>query len=218
MKIKLWHCHNSRSLRVLWALEELGIDYDLEIMPFPPRFKVEGYKNLNSLGTVPYFVDGDSKMTESSAICHFLAEKYPLDKSSRMNLAIKAQHPDYGDYLNWLYHSDATLTFPQTLILRYKIFAQEDNSQQQTAEDYQKWFLTRLVRLDEHLAHREYLCDHRFTMADIVIGYALFLGKLLKLDEHYSANITAYLSRITQREAFKRAQVMGQELPSFIVE
>jgi len=217
MKAKLWHCHNSRSLRVLWALEELNIDYDLEIMPFPPRYKVENYKNLNSLGTVPYFVDGDTRMTESSAICHYLAEKEALNKSSTINLSVNVKHPEYGNYLNWLYHSDATLTFPQTLVLRYKIFAPEDNDQQKTAEDYEKWFATRLVRLDEHLEGREYLCDNRFTMADITIGYALFLGKLLKLDSHYSDNIMAYLTRITQRQAFKIAQAIGQEQPSFSV-
>lgn len=38
MTIKLWHCHNARSLRALWAMEEMGMDYELEIMPFPPRF------------------------------------------------------------------------------------------------------------------------------------------------------------------------------------
>jgi len=36
--LKLWHCHNARSLRPLWALEEMGLDYELELLPFPPRF------------------------------------------------------------------------------------------------------------------------------------------------------------------------------------
>ncbi len=49
---KLWHCYNSRSLRPLWALEEMGIDYDLEVMLFPPRYRHDGYKDVNVLGTV----------------------------------------------------------------------------------------------------------------------------------------------------------------------
>ena len=89
MKVKLWHCHNSRSLRVLWALEELCIDYDIEVMSFPPRYKVEGYKELNSLGTVPYFVDGDTQMTESSAICHYLAEKNLAENKSKIKFCEK---------------------------------------------------------------------------------------------------------------------------------
>ena len=57
-KPTLWHCHDSRSLRVLWTLEEMGIDYDLINMQFPPRFTQPDYKQMNVLGTVPYFVDG----------------------------------------------------------------------------------------------------------------------------------------------------------------
>lgn len=54
-QMKLWHCYGSRSLRPLWTLEELGMEYELVSMPFPPRFKQEGYLQLNDLGTVPYF-------------------------------------------------------------------------------------------------------------------------------------------------------------------
>ena len=74
--MKLWHCHDARSLRALWALEEMNLEYDLEVMPFPPRFLHEGYLDINVLGTVPHFKDGDVHMTESTAICHYLIEKY----------------------------------------------------------------------------------------------------------------------------------------------
>ena len=76
MTIKLYHCRDARSFRVLWALEELGLPYALEVMPFPPRFRVEGYKDLNPLGTVPAcFIDG-ALMTESAAIPHVLATRF----------------------------------------------------------------------------------------------------------------------------------------------
>lgn len=70
-KPTLWHCHNSRSLRALWALEEMGMDYDLVELPFPPRVFQKDFLSINSLGTVPYFVDGETHMTESSGICHY---------------------------------------------------------------------------------------------------------------------------------------------------
>ena len=57
--MKLWHCQDARSLRALWALEEMALPYELEVMPFPPRFLHAGYLEVNPLGTVPYFVDGD---------------------------------------------------------------------------------------------------------------------------------------------------------------
>ena len=62
---------------MLWALEELGLPYALEVMPFPPRYRVEGYKDLNPLGTVPAcFIDGEL-MTESAAIIVMLDDSYP---------------------------------------------------------------------------------------------------------------------------------------------
>ena len=71
-KIKLYHCSDARSLRPLWALEELGLEYELINMEFPPRATYPGYLDLNPLGTVPTFTDGELVMTESSGICHYL--------------------------------------------------------------------------------------------------------------------------------------------------
>ena len=212
---KLWHCYNSRSLRALWTLEELGIDYEVETMAFPPRYTVKNYKELNSLGTVPYFTDdngigGDVQMTESVAICHYLAQKHP-----QANLSVAVSHPDFGDYLNWLYHSDATLTFPQTLVLRYRAFAAKDCKQGQTADDYEDWFAKRLTRLSEHLLQHEYLCADRFTIADIAIGFSLHLATLLKLEGHFTPEVNAYLARLRARPAFKRAQTIGIALDPF---
>jgi glutathione S-transferase len=213
-KPKLWHCYNSRSLRALWALEELGIDYEVETMAFPPRYTVDKYKELNSLGTVPFFVDGKSgeiKMTESVAICHYLGEKYQNKKNMILSIADR----EYGDYLNWLYHSDATLTFPQTLVLRYRTFAAKNCNQQQTADDYDAWFSARLTRLNEHLLEHDYLCENRFTIADIAIGFSLHLATLLKLDSHFSPQISKYLMRLKNRPAFQRAQAIGKEFDPF---
>ena len=57
---KLYHCKRSRSMRPLWALEELGIKYELITMKFPPRVNYDGYLEINPLGTVPTFVDGQT--------------------------------------------------------------------------------------------------------------------------------------------------------------
>ena len=77
--MKLWHCGGARSLRPLWTLEELGLPYELEILQFPPRLLEKDFLKLNALGTVPYFTDGDTSMTESVAICQYLVDRYPND-------------------------------------------------------------------------------------------------------------------------------------------
>jgi len=195
--MKLWHCHNARSLRPLWAMEEMGLEYELEVLPFPPRYFKKEFLDENVLGTVPFFKDGQTTMTESSGICQYLADRYQKDQ-----FTIAVTHPQYGDYLNWLHHSDATLTFPQTIVLRYTKLETEERRQPQVAQDYRKWFLARLRRLDAHIDTRQYLCDNRFTIADIAVAYALFLGKSQGFYDDYSPQVKSYLDGLMQRPAF----------------
>ncbi len=198
--MKLYHCHNARSLRPLWCLEEMGLDYELINMPFPPRVGYPGYLDINPLGTVPAFVDGDLTMTESSGICHYLVERYgPTD------LGVKVSDAAYGEYLNWLYRSDATLTFPQTLVLRYSRLEPEERRHPQVVEDYSIWYLSRLRSVEATMADREWLVAGRFTIADIAVGYALFLGVSLGLDKKYKPNSLRYLERLMKRDGFQRA-------------
>ena len=210
MTMKLWHCHNSRSLRALWALEEMGLDYELEVLPFPPRFFKRDYLDVNGLGTVPYFVDGETHMTESSGIPLYLVERY-----GKYDFGLKADHPEYGDYLNWCFHSDATLTFPQTIAIRYTILEPKERQLPQAAEDYRKWFLARLRRLNAHLEGREYLVDGRFTIADIDIAYALYLGEILGFSKDYEPHVNDYLQRMKARPAFQKVVVIGEEDSNF---
>ncbi|HBO15528.1 MAG TPA: glutathione S-transferase, partial [Porticoccaceae bacterium] len=196
-KPTVWHCHDARSLRPVWALEEMGVDYDVVVLPFPPRVFQKEYLGINALGTVPYFVDGDVHMTESSGICHYLVERYGRD-----DLGIQSTHREFGDYLNWLYHSDATLTFPQTIVLRYTQLEPPERRLPQAVEDYGKWFIARLRRLNAHMIGREYLCDERFTIADIAVGYALYFGELQGFSERYTDEVMAYLQRLKARPAF----------------
>jgi glutathione S-transferase len=195
--MKLWHCHNARSLRPLWALEEMGLEYDLEVLPFPPRFFKKEFLSENVLGTVPFFRDGDASMTESSGICQYLADRY-----QKSEFSVSVDHPEYADYLNWLHQSDATLTFPQTIYLRYTVLEPEERRQPQVADDYRKWFLARLRRLDAHIEDKDFLCDGRFTIADIAVAYALFLGKLQGFSGDYSPQVNRYLDALMQRPAF----------------
>ncbi len=58
--LKLWHCRDARSFRALWALEELGLPYELVLLPFPPRWLEPSFLELNPLGTIPFFTDGPS--------------------------------------------------------------------------------------------------------------------------------------------------------------
>ncbi|MFO7551869.1 MAG: glutathione S-transferase family protein [Haliea sp.] len=204
--MKLWHCTSARSLRPLWTLEEASLDYELEILPFPPRTLRPDYLKTNCLGTVPYFVDGAVKMTESVAICHYLVDRYSVP-----DIGVGPGEREYGQYLNWLHHADSTLTFPQTLVLRYRDL-EPDVNKQAVAEDYSRWFISRLKLVDRTLQYSDYLVAGRFTIADIVVTYALILGRILGLDQYYQPQTRKYMERLMQRPAFKRANSLGEPL------
>ena len=198
--MKLYHCQGARSMRCVWALEEMGLAYELETLPFPPRIFAKSYKDVNPLGTVPALVDGDVMLTESSGICHYLAEKYgPTD------LAVRPAEPDYGAYLNWMYRSDATLTFPLTIVFRYTALEPDERRLPQAAEDYRKWFLGRWSAVEAGLQGRDYLCADRFTMADICVGYALHFANTLGVTEAMTPNVAKWWTRISARPAYGKA-------------
>ena len=197
--MKLYHCHNARSFRVLWALEELGLDYELVMLPFPPRQLEPGYLEVNPLGTVPALVDGAVRMTESVAICHYLAER------AGSPLSVGPREEAYPSFLNWLHFGEATLTFPQTIVLRYERFEPEETRNVAVGSDYRRWFLSRLRAVEAALGDRSYLCADRFTVADISVGYALMLGSTLGLDSHYHEHVSAYWARLQERAGFQLA-------------
>ena len=200
MTIKLYHCRDARSFRVLWALEELGLPYELELMPFPPRFRYDGYKDLNPLGTVPAcFIDG-ALMTESSAIPHVLATRFgPSD------LAVAPAEPAYPAYMNFLFMGEATLTFPQTIHLRYTVLEPPERRVAQAAEDYAAWFGSRLKNA-EAMMGEEFCCADRFTMADVSVGYAVMLAQSIGLAEQVTPGMAAYFERLSARDGFQRAK------------
>lgn len=197
--LTLYHCHNARSFRALWALEEMGLPYELQVLPFPPRKRHEGMHDLNPLGTIPVLFDGDVRLTESVAIPHYLATKY-----GTTDLAVGPEEPDYAAYLNFLVMGEATLTFPQTIHLRYQVFARPEDRRPEIARDYAEWFGSRL-RNAETLLGAGYAAANRFTMADISVGYAIMLALSVGLEEFVSDAMRAYFARLKQRPAFQRA-------------
>lgn len=198
--ISLYHCTAARSFRPLWALEELSLPYDLRMLPFPPRAFAKDYLALNPLGTIPLMIDGDVRMTESVASLQYLVTRY-----GPTPLAVGLEEPDYAAFLNWLHFGEATLTFPQTLVLRYAKLEPEGRRNPQVATDYAKWFFGRLRAVEAAISNRETLCAGRFTIADISVGYALLLAERIGLAKDFTPAVAGYLQRLRERDGFLRA-------------
>ena len=195
----LYHCRDARSLRCLWAAEEAGLDIDLRVLPFPPRAFAPEYKEINPLKTVPGWVENGVLLTESAAICERIAQDTPL--------ALMPDEPDYWSYRNWLHRSDATLTFPLAIMIRYTRVEPPERRLAQAVEDYKAFFGGRARSIETALEDgREWLCAGRFTIADICVGYAAYLARSLGADDVLGEATLTWLDRCIARPAFARAQ------------
>ncbi len=196
----LHHCVSARSFRPLWLLEELGAPYQLRMLPFPPRALAKSFLADNPLGTVPLLEDGAVRMTESAAICQYLAARHGDGA-----LDVAPADPAYGAYLNALHQGEATLTFPQTLVLRYRHFETPAQRLPAVADGYARWFLARLRWLAAALEQQDFACAGRFTAADVSLGYALMLGHYLGLESQLPEAVRRYWAALQQRPAYQRA-------------
>lgn len=204
--ITLYHCVGARSFRPLWMLEELGAPYALRMLAFPPRLVERTFLDENPLGTVPLLIDGETRMAESAAMLEYLAHRH-----APTPLQVMPEEADFGAYLDYLHFGEATLTTPQTLVLRYSRFEPEARRQPQVVEDYGRGFSARLKTLEPHLARHETLCAGRFTAADISVGFALHLAQMLGLDAWFTPAVAGYWARLKARPAFARSLAAERE-------
>ena len=196
--MKLWHCINTRSLRALWMLEEVGVDYELEVLPYPPRVKAPEYLEDSPLGSIPYFVDGDIALTESVVICQYLADRY------KPELSIASQQTkDHFQFLNWLQFGEASMMTDLSMTVRYRLMDADYYSG--VIKEFEERYLRKLNYLNQKLENRQYLMGDCFTVADISVGYTLFIGSKFPFYEQYPAAVKNYLTRLQERDAFKRA-------------
>ena len=201
MTVKLYHCKGARSVRPLWTLEEMGIPYELESMKFPPRFLHEGYLGVNPLGTVPCMTDGDVTMTESAGICQYL-----VDCHGPSQIGLTPKDKDYGLYLNWLHRSDATLTFPQTIVLRYTQLEPEERRLKQAVDDYTQWFFARLQAASNRRQATGNSSVRAASPSPTSASAMRFISpKRSAFAPGFKPNTEAYYKRLSARPAFQRA-------------
>ena len=200
--MKVYHASKARSVRVVWLLEELGLDYELETMPFDPRaLKSVDYLEVNPFGKVPVLVDKGTTMSESVAIIQYLLLHYGDGR-----LEPDRDAPDYGKYLQWMHFGEATLMGTVSEIVVNTVFLPEAERSVSAAKRARKSLDHYASVLDQELEGHDWLVGNDFTAADIVVGYALLAARMFKVgwpDE--LSNLNAYWERIKARPAFQKA-------------
>ena len=183
----------TRDLRVLWALEEMGLTYEIVGLDHPNHdLDSPSYRALNPFGQIPAIDDDGVAVTESGAILLYLARKtgklYPHD------LASEAQ------VLRW---SVAALNTIEVPLLTFWFVNLSGGKGSKPSEALQNWSNMRLKQLDGWLANRRFIATDQFTVADILMSHVLSIGSDQELLKPY-ANILAYQARCTERPAWQR--------------
>ena len=198
--LKLYHGSKSRSTRVLWLLEELGIPYELVAKNLSPAsIKSEEYLKVHPLGKLPAIEDEGVVMYESGAICQWLLEKYGNGR-----LEPKPGTPERAQFLQWMHFAEATAMGPFSAMFQHTMLKPEAERVPAVAKEGREGAIKALGVLNEAMAGKDWICGKDFTAADCMIGYVVFSARLLGMLKDFP-NLEAYWGRIKDREAFKKA-------------
>ena len=201
--ITIYHVPNSRSLRVVWLMEELGEPYRVETMsfPVPPEFR-----EINPLGCVPAIDDDGIRMFESIAILQYLTGRRLVagdEKAAALTVGPRPDPAAYAEHLQFLHFGEADLTVPVGLLYRARKQQAVDHPVLRYASSQ---LSQRLAFLGDHLADgREWVTGERFTIADISIGYAFHLAGHGGIELGMTAPTDRYWQRLRDRPAYRRA-------------
>ncbi|WP_304170494.1 glutathione S-transferase family protein [Phenylobacterium aquaticum] len=203
--ITVWGGQTSRSIRVVWLLEEMGLPYRLRQVDMLAPVQDPEFLAVNPADYIPALQDGDVSMIESIAIMEYLMARY-----GPTPLAPAPQDPAFPAYQQFLHLGEAGLATLMMPVVVSRFMAPEAERENWGA----KWCLQvlgkRLKLVSQRLAHSPYLAGEAFTAADISVTYALNLGQRncgLVLGDAEQA----YLARTTGRDAYKRAMERSHE-------
>ncbi|MEP3245689.1 MAG: glutathione S-transferase family protein [Sneathiella sp.] len=198
--LTLHHAPGSRSARILWLLEEMGLDYSLNKMEFHPRaLKTDEHKERHPLGRVPVLDDGDIRLFESGAIAEYL-----ITRHGDGTLRPEINSPLYPEYLQWFHYTEGTMMPPINTIVTHTVLLPPERRNQEMLDMAQRLAGKVLAPVDRQVADKDYLIGD-FSGADIMLGHAMVISQRLKLVNDAYPNLMAYIERIKERRAFQKA-------------
>jgi glutathione S-transferase len=200
-KLTLYHAAPSRSSVVRWMLEEIDEPYDIHPVSLSKGDnRAPDYLAVNPMGKVPALRYGDVVITESAAICTYLADEFP-----RAKLNVPIGDPRRGPYLKWLFFGPSCIE----PAMMDRAFPRKEEARR-AALGYGD-FDTVMNVVAQAVASGPYILGDRFTAADVVIGSVLRFGMMFKLLPERD-EFAAYAGRLAQRPALARAQAKDKEL------
>lgn len=201
--IEIHHLNNSRSQRIVWLAEELGVPYKVVVhmRDSVTMLAPASLTDIHPLGKSPIIVDGALVLPESGAIVEYLTETY-----GKGQLVPPRGTPDHVRYLYWLHYAEGSLMTPALLTLYAGRMGAAAGPLGARAQGQRS---LHLGYLETELKHAPYFVGDTFTAVDVLMSFPLEFLRSLAPNESYPA-IDAYLARLHARPAYKKALETGE--------
>lgn len=199
--IVLHHCHQSRSMRVLWLLNEMGLEYDLVLHPFDKSLRRPEFLSRSPAGRVPALELNGELLFESGAIIQVLCARYP-----EAGLGRGPEELDWPEWLVWLHFAE-TLSQHVAALTQQHIVLYEDEMRSPILMKLEaaragKCFDAIEARLSTPIENRDHLLTSGFSAADIAVGQAVYMARHYVKTENWP-ELTHWYERISSRPAFQ---------------
>ena len=203
--LKVHFVAGTRAGRVVWLLEELGLEYEVNIMPFTKEgLKSAEHRSRHALGRVPVLEDGDISIFESGAIID-----YVLERHENGGLKPSSDSSEFPFYLQWYHYCEGMVMPPMNQIVVQTILLPPDRRDETVLNQAKNLLTKSLAPVNENLAKNDYLIGD-FSGADLMLGHSCFMANRLGCVSEEMQNIKDYVARINARPAFQKAITMGE--------
>ena len=198
--MKVYFAPNTRAVRTVWLLEEIGLDYELERFTLGQKeMRAPEYTRINPNGRVPTLIDGDITLSESTAIAQYLGAKYAPA------LTPGPQDAHFAQYLQWLHYAEGMIMPPMNNFVVETILLPPERRSPEIAARAMKLINRTLAAAEARMAGRAFLAGD-FTVADTITGHAVIMCRRLGAAFGDLPNLSAYADRLESRAAFQAAE------------
>jgi len=199
--MKLHHAPGSRSTRIVWLLEELGLPYDIQFHKLGDRaMRSAEYLKVHPMGRVPALEDNGVVIHESGAIVEYILTRYGAGR-----MLPDVNSPRYAQYLQWLHYSEGMMMPQVNVIMVETVFLPPERRNEVNVDRATKLLTRSLDALELQLENGQEFLAGEFSGADIMTGHACIAAKRLNADMSEKPNVAAYVDRLTSRTAYKKA-------------
>ena len=209
--ITVYHLETSRSERIVWLMEELGLPYGLQVFPREKTGAAPHHlKEIHALGKAPLIRDGDTVLAESGAIVDYIVHRHGGGR-----LALPPGDAAYARYLYWLHFAEGSLM--SLLLIALVLGRVKEAAASPVAARMRERVKQMLSFVDTELAGGPWFAGEAFTAADVMMVFPFTtLRNFLDYDLEPYGNIGAYLARVGERPAYRKAMSLAGPTKTYV--